>query len=221
LRSLDILSTPCRRNVDAPFLGRIRYFPGTPRPQATLLLVTPCPTRGFQHAWRFVNGGAHSADYWNQSLYTSVSQGNEFPTRAYGSGSSLTADSDDHGIDNFGEWTFGTDATRADEEVAATVLMLAQPETSTFRFAHRRLAGHAAARLAYEYLASNNLASWEPVIVTGESTTPLPASPGHELVTLSPPASDLISKERLFLKMWRSPEPVLPLLSALSVPPFS
>ncbi|RYD54771.1 MAG: hypothetical protein EOP83_21910, partial [Verrucomicrobiaceae bacterium] len=29
--------------------------------------------RGFQHAWRFANGTAHSADCWNQSLYTFVS----------------------------------------------------------------------------------------------------------------------------------------------------
>jgi arylsulfatase A-like enzyme len=122
-----------------------------------------------------------------------------------GSDSSLTADPDGDGIDNFGEWAFGTDPTRTDEEVAATALVLVQPDAGTFRFAHRRLAGFAAAGLAYEYLASDNLASWEPVTVTEESATPLPASPGYEVVTLSLPPLDLINKERLFLKIVAEP----------------
>ena len=39
--------------------------------------------RGFQHVFRFANGTAHSANNWDQSAYTLVSQNNEIPFRDY------------------------------------------------------------------------------------------------------------------------------------------
>ena len=42
--------------------------------------------RGFQHAFRFANGQAHSADQWNPSAYTFVSRNNEIAARTYAAG---------------------------------------------------------------------------------------------------------------------------------------
>ncbi|RYD35125.1 MAG: hypothetical protein EOP87_07910, partial [Verrucomicrobiaceae bacterium] len=55
--------------------------------------------RGFQHVWRFANGTAHSADNWNQSAYTFVSQGNEMAARAYGSEFHQTDAIGDYAVD--------------------------------------------------------------------------------------------------------------------------
>jgi hypothetical protein len=121
------------------------------------------------------------------------------------SDSALTADPDGDGIDNFGEWAFGTNPARADSDVAASSLVLVQPEEGTFRFAHRRLASFAASGLNYGYQASDDLSSWEPVTIIEESAAPLAASPGYEVVTLSLSPTDLINKERLFLKIVAMP----------------
>ena len=83
--------------------------------------------------------------------------------------------------------------------------MLAQPEAGSFRFARRRLTGFTAAILGYEYLASDDLSSWDPVSVTEESATPLAARPGYEVVTLSLSPLELMNKERLFLKIVAEP----------------
>ncbi|RYD48717.1 MAG: hypothetical protein EOP85_03015, partial [Verrucomicrobiaceae bacterium] len=56
-----------------------------------------------------------------------------------------TANPDGDRLDNFGEWAFGTDPSRMDDEVAATSLVLSQPDSGVFRFAFRRLIDHAAA----------------------------------------------------------------------------
>ena len=118
-----------------------------------------------------------------------------------GSDTALTADPDGDGIDNFGEWAFGTNPAKADSEVSATALVLVQPETGDFRFAHRRLVGFS----GYQYQASDNLSSWEPVTVTEESASPLPSSPGYEVVTLSLSPSNLVNRDRLFLKIVAQP----------------
>jgi hypothetical protein len=122
-----------------------------------------------------------------------------------GEQSSLLADPDGDGIDNFGEWAFGTDPKRADSEVSATAVILAEPSSGTFRFAHRRLSGFAAAGLNYRYLVSPDLTSWSEVTPIEESANTLPATAGYEAVTLSLPPAELISKDKLFVKISAAP----------------
>ncbi|RYD19959.1 MAG: hypothetical protein EOP88_16930, partial [Verrucomicrobiaceae bacterium] len=55
--------------------------------------------RGFQHVWRFANGTAHSADNWNQSAYTFLSQGNEITARTFGSNFHQTDAIGDYAVD--------------------------------------------------------------------------------------------------------------------------
>jgi arylsulfatase A-like enzyme len=118
-----------------------------------------------------------------------------------GEESSLLADPDGDGLDNFSEWAFGTDPARSDSEVAATALVLAQPSAGTFRFAHRRLAGFAAAGLDYRYQVSSDLTDWKDVIPVEESAAPLPATPGYEAATLALPSGELSGQARLFMKI--------------------
>ena len=122
-----------------------------------------------------------------------------------GSDSAPTADPDGDRLDNFGEWAFGTDPARADDEVAATSLVLVQPAAGTFRFAHRRLAGFAAAGVGYSYQVSDDLSSWRTADVIEESSAPLAASPGYEVVTLALSGEDLTGQNRLFLKAAAEP----------------
>jgi arylsulfatase A-like enzyme len=118
-----------------------------------------------------------------------------------GEESSLLADPDGDGLDNFGEWAFGTDPARSDSEVAATALVLVQPSSGTFRFAHRRLTGFAAAGLAYRYQVSTDLTNWNDVAPIEESAVSLPATPGYEAATLALPAGDLSGENKLFVKV--------------------
>ncbi len=112
-----------------------------------------------------------------------------------------SADPDGDGLDNFGEWAFGADPARADREVAATSLLLVQPESDLFRFAHRRLAGHMAAGVSYLYQISEDLDGWHDIVPLEESATALPASPGYEAVTLRLPQGEWAEKTRLFLQI--------------------
>ncbi len=122
-----------------------------------------------------------------------------------GDESALLADPDGDGIDNFGEWAFGTDPARADSEVAATSLVGVDLSSDTFRFAHRRLSGFAAAGLAYRYQVSANLGTWHDVVPLEEAASPLPATPGYEAVTLTLPPAELDGNDRLFLKIIAAP----------------
>lgn len=120
--------------------------------------------------------------------------------------SALTANPDGDRLDNFAEWAFGTNPSKADDEVAATMLVLVQPSANTFRFAHRRLAGHATAGLSYTYRICEDLVSWEATAVIEEAAVPLPAaSPGYEVVTLTLPEEVVAGKSRLFLRISAEP----------------
>ncbi|MES2437535.1 MAG: arylsulfatase [Verrucomicrobiota bacterium] len=116
-----------------------------------------------------------------------------------------TANPDGDRLDNFGEWAFGTDPTRADDEVAATSLVLVQPASGVFRFAFRRLIQHEASGDRYGCRISSDLVSWDEVSPTAESSSPLPASPGYEAVTMELPQEEWVGRERLFLQIMARP----------------
>ena len=122
-----------------------------------------------------------------------------------GEESSLTADPDGDGLDNFGEWAFGTDPTKSDRIVSATSLVLANPQAGILQFAYRRLAGFAAAGLNYRYMVSSDLVSWQEASTSEQSATPLPATPGYENVTVSLQADELGEEDQLFLKIIAEP----------------
>jgi len=113
----------------------------------------------------------------------------------------LGANPDGDRLDNFGEWAFGTDPTVSDDTVSATNLVLASPASNTFRFAHRRLSGHAAVGLHFIYAVSEDLQTWKSVTPSEETSAPLPASPGYEVVTLSLPALEVNGRSKLFVKI--------------------
>jgi len=115
------------------------------------------------------------------------------------------ANPDGDRLDNFGEWAFGSDPTKADDLVSATSLVLSVPEDGVFRFAHRRLIDAASAGLRFRYRISGDLTTWSDVVPVEESATPLPASPGYEVVTLSLPASALNGKPSLYLRVLAEP----------------
>ncbi|WP_052573069.1 arylsulfatase [Haloferula sp. BvORR071] len=115
------------------------------------------------------------------------------------------ANPDGDRLDNFGEWAFGSDPTKADDLVSVTSLVLSVPEDGVFRFAHRRLIDAASAGLRFRYRISGDLTTWSDVVPVEEPATPLPASPGYEVVTLSLPASALNGKPSLYLRVMSEP----------------
>lgn len=119
--------------------------------------------------------------------------------------SALAANPDGDRLDNFAEWAFGTDPAKADDPVSATTLVLVQPESGIFRFAHRRWIGFAAAGLTYNYQLSSDLVDWQDASVTEESAAPLASSPGYEAVTLALSAQAVAEADRLFLKVGVEP----------------
>jgi hypothetical protein len=63
----------------------------------------------------------------------------------------------------------------------------------------------AAAGLDYEYQVSDNLTVWQTAGVVEESSSPLPASPGYEVVTLALSPAELTGEDKLFLKIVAEP----------------
>lgn len=124
-----------------------------------------------------------------------------------GSDSDLSANPDGDRLDNFGEWAFGTNPGRADDDVAATALVLAQPSSGIFKFAHRRLIDRAALGVAYTYLVSEDLVTWQEVTPVDETAIALPLSPGYEAATLSLPPEAVSGKSKVFLKIGAQPAP--------------
>ena len=108
-----------------------------------------------------------------------------------------SANPDGDKLDNFGEWAFGTDPNRSDDVVSATSLVLMQPASGVFQFAHRRLTGFQ----GFRYQVSDDLGSWRDASVIENSVTPLPASPGYEVVTMSLAPEELAGEPRLFLQI--------------------
>jgi hypothetical protein len=110
------------------------------------------------------------------------------------------ANPDGDGIDNFGEWAFGTSPVLVDDSRANPVFLQVKPTEGAFRFSHRRLRMHGTAGLHYEYRSSANLVDWSPVPVTEESSVP-DADPAYEIVTVSINPSALSGSSKLFLQL--------------------
>jgi len=110
------------------------------------------------------------------------------------------ANPDGDGIDNFGEWAFGTNPALSDDSRATPVLLQVRLPAGEFRFSHRRLRMHGTAGLHYEYRSSDNLVDWSPVSVTEESSVP-DVDPAYETVTLSINSGALSGSSKLFLQL--------------------
>ncbi|MCW1924394.1 PQQ-dependent sugar dehydrogenase [Luteolibacter arcticus] len=113
----------------------------------------------------------------------------------------LAANPDEDGLDNFGEWAFGTNPALTDDFRATPSLLLVQPAAGEFRFNHRRLRMHATAGLHYEYRSSENLIDWSPISVTEESTSVSEDDPAYETVTLSIVPGAVTGSSKLFLQV--------------------
>jgi len=128
----------------------------------------------------------------------------EWREARFGSVNSPEGDPDENpegdGLDNFGEWVFGTNPQLADDSRATPRLLRIRPAEGEFRFSHRRLRMHGTAGIHYEYRTSGNLVDWSPVPVTEESAVP-DADPAYETVTLSIDPAALGGNPKLFLQL--------------------
>ena len=115
-----------------------------------------------------------------------------------GEAGGLASNTDGDGLNNLGEWAFGTDPTKMDDELASTSILL---ESGVARFAHRRLEGAPNDGSLYHYFVSGDLNDWEEIYPTQESASPLVNSPGYEVVTLMVPETVTTGKSRLFLRV--------------------
>ncbi|RYD41259.1 MAG: hypothetical protein EOP85_12965 [Verrucomicrobiaceae bacterium] len=118
-----------------------------------------------------------------------------------GSDSAPGANPDGDRLDNFGEWAFGTDPSKADDHLAATSLVLSQPDAGVFRFAFRRLIDHLTAGVGYHIKVSEDLVTWRDAATEDETTAALPASAGYEAVTVSLPAAEVNGHGKLFVRV--------------------
>lgn len=109
------------------------------------------------------------------------------------------------GLDNFGEWVFGTDPAVIDDFRATPRLLMVAPESGVFRFTHRRLRMHATAGIHYEYRTSTDLIGWTPVAVTEESVAVSGTDPAYEIVTVSLAPGATTGVPLLFVKVEATP----------------
>lgn len=116
-----------------------------------------------------------------------------------------SANPDGDRLDNFGEWAFGTDPDKPDDTLAATSLVLVQPTSGVFQFAHRRLVDFEAAGANYHYEISSDLAEWNDAMVEETATRPLASSLGYEVVTQSLSPEQLSGETKLFVKITAHP----------------
>ena len=112
-----------------------------------------------------------------------------------------SANPDGDGLDNFGEWAFGTNPWGSDDIVATPSLLQVDPAAEIFRFSHRRLRMHSVGEVSYAYQISEDLTEWFPVI-PGENSAATPAdSAAYENTILTLPPESLPGRRRLFLKV--------------------
>lgn len=109
------------------------------------------------------------------------------------------------GLDNFGEWVFGTDPAAIDDFRATPQLLVVTPESGVFRFTHRRLRMHAAAEIDYVYRTSANLVDWTTTAVVEESVAVSGSDSAYEIVTVSLAPGTTAGEPRLFVKVEVTP----------------
>jgi hypothetical protein len=109
------------------------------------------------------------------------------------------------GLDNFGEWVFGTDPVRMDDFRATPQLLVVAPESGVFRFTHRRLRMHATAGLDYVYRTSDDLIDWAAASGVEESVAVSGTDPAYEIVTVSFAPGSTVGNPRLFVKVEVNP----------------
>lgn len=109
------------------------------------------------------------------------------------------------GLDNFGEWVFGTDPESVDDFRATPQLLVVSPQSGVFRFTHRRLRMHATAGIDYEYRTSGNLIDWAEASVIEESVAVSATDPAYEIVTVSLAPGSTAGLPRLFVKVQVTP----------------
>jgi hypothetical protein len=109
------------------------------------------------------------------------------------------------GLDNFGEWVFGTDPESVDDFRATPQLLVVSPQSGVFRFTHRRLRMHATAGIDYEYRTSGNLIDWAEASVIEESVAVSGTDPAYEIVTVSLAPGSTAGEPRLFVKVRVTP----------------
>ena len=118
-----------------------------------------------------------------------------------GANTAPTADPDGDGLDNYGEWAFGSDPTRSDSFLSNTTLTSTTISTQGFRFAHRRLVDYQNLGVTYRYAVSPDLVNWHYTNPTAVSTVPLANSPGYEAVELQIPDAETANQTRLFVRV--------------------
>ena len=118
-----------------------------------------------------------------------------------GANASPTADPDGDGLDNFGEWAFGTDPTKADGFLANTTMSPGNVPNQGFIFAHRRLVDYQNLGVVYRYAVSPDLVNWHYTTPTQVSTAILPNSPGYEAVQLRLSDTETAGQSRLFVRV--------------------
>lgn len=112
------------------------------------------------------------------------------------------ANADGDRLNNFGEWAFGSNPSKADDVVAGTTLTFTDLPSQGFRFAHRRLTNASFYGVNYDYLVSTDLEHWTPVPdVSVVATTPLASSPGYEVAEVRLPDAALLDHDRLFVQV--------------------
>lgn len=133
----------------------------------------------------------------------------EWRTANFGNNTSLQGEPggnpEGDGLDNFGEWVFGTDPSEIDDFRATPQLLVVAPESGVFRFTHRRLRMHAAAEIDYVYRTSDNLVDWTTTPVIEESVAVSESDPAYETVTVSLAPGATAGEPRLFVKVEVNP----------------
>jgi hypothetical protein len=121
-----------------------------------------------------------------------------------GTNSAADADPDGDGVSNFGEWAFGGDPSVSDPAIAALKGTLVTP-THDFQFEFQRLIDYTNAGLQYRYFISEDLTNWTETTPTFVAANQNEDKTDYEIVTMQLPASVVMGKDKLFLRVLAEP----------------